>query len=144
MLPTEKLNALAEPSREAARLLAEVTLESTERIISLSLEAAQEALDAGTHQLKDTWADLAQVDPAVWPTLISGSVWRGNELSRSLAEIGSRWQKEVASAVGQQVQAFQESAVDAFGSYTRMMGELTAGQSSEEPEVVEVKRRRAA
>jgi hypothetical protein len=145
MLPTEKLNALTEPTRDAARLLAETALDGSERLITLSIDAAQDAFDAGTAQLRDTWSDLAQVDPMAWPTLLAGSLWRGNALNRSWADIGSRLQREMASAVGAQMQAFQESATDAFGAYSRLVTNFAGSvQADEEQEVVEVKRRRAA
>lgn len=145
MLPTEKLNALTEPTRDAARQLAETALEGSERFFTLSIDAAQDAFDAGSAQIRDAWSDLAQVDPMAWPTLVAGSLWRGNALNRSWADIGNRLQRDLAGAVGAQMQAFQESAADALGAYTRLVSDLTgAAQADQEQEVVEVKRRRAA
>lgn len=145
MLPTEKLNALTEPTRDAARLLAETALDGSEKLITLSIDAAQDAFDAGSAQLRDAWSDLAQVDLMAWPTLLAGSLWRGNALNRSWAEIGGRLQRDLAGAMGAQIQAFQENATDAFGAYSRLVTDFaSSGQASEEQEVVEVKRRRAA
>lgn len=145
MLSTEQLNALAEPSRDAARLLTEAALDGSERFVTLSIDAVQDAFDAGSAQIRETWSELAQVDPLGWPTYMAGSVWRGNALNQSLVEIGGRLQRDLANAVGAQLQAFQENAVDALGAYSRLVGGLAGSvQAGAEEEVVEVRRRRAA
>ncbi|HEX6733204.1 MAG TPA: hypothetical protein VF096_00210 [Azonexus sp.] len=114
MLQFEQLNALSESSRNASRQLTQTTLEGQEKLVRVNIDAMQEFIKAGGEQIKESYSDIALIDPTrVWPQVMIGNIQRGTALNLSLIEITRRMQQELTCVVEDNLRALRDGTIEA-------------------------------